>query len=230
MLRSKLIIGLTCILLAHATLAGTETELIAAQAPEDMVQLNKTLDRTRNTAADIEQQLRAKGVTQFAMIRFAPWAYREEIWVLYRTEEKAFVTEFTVENARARLRSLVEVEPAVWDQAFNTFVVARQKRPAAPLPIGARMRREPWTQGYSGIVNFDKDGEARTYLLATDDLLILHIQSPVEELLCSTVFAGMHCYNGSTTTDGWVKQQLDGLMQHSQKTTRKLIQLTTGNQ
>jgi hypothetical protein len=40
----------------------------------------------------------------------------------------------------------------------------------------------------------------------------------------------MHCYNGSTTTDGWVKQQLDGLMQHSQKTSRKLIQLTTGNQ
>lgn len=217
-------------LLARIAFAGTEAELIAAQAPDDVVQLNKTLDLTRNTAADIEQQLRAKGVTQFAMIRFAPWAYREEIWVLYRNEEKAFVTEFTLENARVRLRALVEVEPAVWDQAFNTFFVARQKRPAAPLPVGARMRRDPWTPGYSGIVTLDKDGEARTYLLATDDLLTLHIQSPVEELLCSTVFAGMHCYNGSTTTEGWVKQQLDGLMQHSQKTSRKLIQLTTGNQ
>lgn len=225
----KLIAGFALALLARVAFAGAESDLIAAQAREDVVHLTKTLDWTRQAATDIEQQLRAKGVTQFAMVRFPLWVHQDNIWVLYRVEEKTYVAAFFVESTRVRLWSMREADPAEWDQVFNTFFVAQQKKPAAPLPKGAWMRDQPWVQGYSGIVNIEKEGAARTYLLATDDLLVLHIQSTWDELLCSTIFSGLHCHNGSTTTNAWVQQRLEGLMHNSQKTTTKLIELTKGN-
>jgi hypothetical protein len=119
-----------------------------------------------------------------------------------------------------------EVAPSDWNNVFNKLLNHRQKRPSQPLPDGEYMQSgQVWTQGYQGIANIYNDGQTRTYLLATQDISVLNVRNPAEKLLCSTVFAGLHCSNGAYLTDGWVQQDLNALLKRTESGSYNLIDL-----
>lgn len=192
-------------------------DLFEAQAPEDISKLINTLSKTRLAASIMEQHARASGANQLALIRLN-YASREYIWLLYRVGEQTFVTQSVADDRRIEFGWVYETVPAEWDALFDKLRSNRQK-PPTPVATGLRLQGGlRWPRGYLGVVNLDNNGDARTYLLATDDFHELDIQGPIDALLCSTVFSGMHCRMGDRVTDGWLLKAFNALNKNSKST------------
>lgn len=197
-------------------------DLLAAQAPEDVAQLATTFDRTRQAASMMQQQARTSGATQLAMIRKSA-DDADDIWLLYRVGDKPFITRTEVRQGRIEFGWVYEAAPAQWDALFEKLRGYRQQ-PPTPQETGLKLRNGwRWPRGYIGAVDVYNDSEARAYLLATSDLYKLVIQGPVDALLCSTVFSGMHCRMGDTVVDGWLLQDVIALGRDSRSTGQRFL-------
>lgn len=194
---------------ANAAAPGLQ-DLLAAQAPEDVTLVATTVDRTRQAVSAIEQKIRSQGATQLAMIRVNA-NYADNIWLLYRLGDKAFIGRTTIRPESRATGWEHEVALAEWEALFAKLRSYRQQRPT-PVETGLKLRNgRRWPQGYIGAVNLYSDGDERAYLLATSDFYKLEIQGPVDALLCSTIFSGMHCRMGDAVVDGWLQKDLSAL-------------------
>lgn len=195
--------------------------LLATQAAEDVALLPKAVEKTKAAACTFEKELPDSGVKRMLMVRISSGhevvlGY-EHIWLLYRTEEKAVVTEVVMTYAGDRVFDSFtrEVPIRKWDAIFEKFVRHQQRSPTPPYK-----ERQPlldgrnWPRGYAGLVNTFEDGKTRAYLLATDDLWRLHVQGPIEEAICR-LLAGMHCRVGAEVKHGWALQGLHSLLEKS---------------
>jgi hypothetical protein len=201
-----------------------QQNLLKNQVAEDVSQLSNTLDNTQKIARAAEQQLRARGVDQFAIIRFGETAFYHNVWLLYRSNDKNYIENFTIDDGKLRFRDAGEAIPSEWDGVFHEFFIGQQKKPSPPLKADRRMLGgEFWERGYTGMVNLYNGGEIRTYLLATEDIKTLYQQSAYDKFLCSTFFSGLHCKNGDHAVSGWVPQKLKTLMENSQKSNQSII-------
>jgi len=133
--------------------------LLAAQSVEDTKQVSRTLERTGPLMEAVAAALPASGVTQAAMLRFnSGW---ETVWLLYRTDSKAVLTEFAIQPggqpAGAVSRTLIthkELAPEKWAALFERFSKYAQKPPTPALAKGTGMLPGRfWPQGYLGVVN-----------------------------------------------------------------------------
>jgi hypothetical protein len=201
-----------------------QQNLLKNQAAEDVSQLIYTLDRTQKIARVTEQQLRAHGVDQFAMIRFGEAKFDPEVWLLYRLSDKNYIENFSVDDGRLRFHYAGVAIPSEWDSVFHEFLIGQQKKPSPPLQEDRRMvGGHFWDRGYTGIVDIYSGGELRTYLLATEDVKTLYQQSAYDKFLCTTFFSGLHCKNGDYTMAGWVRKELQTLMKNSQQSSQRII-------
>ncbi|WP_188566383.1 hypothetical protein [Undibacterium terreum] len=226
-LRSFFAAGITALLFSSASAADTSlfdtwhwdlsaAELQAKLVPEDTKELVRTLKDTRSVAEAAAAMLSEPGINQAAMIRFnTGW---QTVWVMYRTEQKFVLAELAISpyggNAVASTSiSYRELSQEQWTPLFKRFASHTQLAPTKALAEGTRMLPGRfWPRGYAGVVDTMEAGRSRSYLLATEDVSQLHIRNPIDELLCTTLFAGMHCRAGAEVKDGWVKASLAELI------------------